>query len=221
MIFQLDADSLAFPDPSLAEPDGLLAVGGDLRVDRLVSAYRSGIFPWYDEDTPILWYAPLERFVLFPDALKVSKSLRQALRSNRFQVTDNQCFLQVIKRCAESPRKDQDGTWILPEMQEAYLALHQAGYAHSIEVWEAGRLVGGLYGVQIGEVFCGESMFSQVSNASKVALTHLAQKENLQLIDCQIPSDHLARMGAKTIDQQTFLTLLKTSLRSTSSYDII
>ena len=217
MIFQLDAELIQFPHPSLAEPDGLLAVGGDLSIERLLLAYENGIFPWYDQGSPILWYAPLERFVLFPDQLRVSKSLEQVLRSNKFHLTENRCFDRVIRQCANVTRKEQDGTWILPEMQEAYTNLHQAGYAHSVEVWEGEQLVGGLYGVQIGQVFCGESMFSLKSNASKVALVHLARKEALNLIDCQIPSDHLKAMGAQTIRQQTYLNLLQTGLCPTDS----
>ncbi|MGO1596614.1 MAG: leucyl/phenylalanyl-tRNA--protein transferase [Sphingobacterium sp.] len=212
MIFQLDTESIQFPHPSLAEQDGLLAVGGDLKVERLLLAYENGIFPWYDQDSPILWYAPLERFVLFPDQLRVSKSLAQVLRSKKFQVTENHCFDEVIRQCANAIRKEQDGTWILPEMQEAYGNLHRAGYAHSVEIWDGPQLVGGLYGVQIGQVFCGESMFSITSNASKVALVHLARKGSLQLIDCQIPSDHLKAMGAQTISQQAYLNRLQTGL---------
>lgn len=209
MVFQLDRHTLNFPDPSLAQPDGLLAIGGDLSVARLISAYQNGIFPWYDEQTPILWYAPLLRFVLNPKKLRISKSLRQVIRSERFRITENQCFEQVVARCATMERKDQDGTWILPEMQKAYLDLHHAGYAHSIEIWENNQLMGGLYGVQIGKVFCGESMFSQVSNTSKIALVHLSSKVDIELIDCQVPSEHLKKMGAELISQQAFLNQLK------------
>src|SRR5690606_29643640 len=171
--------------------------------------------PWYDQDSPILWYAPLERFVLFPDQLRVSKSLEQVLRSSKFHLTENQCFDEVIRQCANVTRKEQDGTWILPDMQKADSSLHQAGYAHSVEVWDGAQLVGGLYGVQIGQVFCGESMFSIKSNASKVALVHLARKGDLHLIDCQIPSNHLKAMGAQTISQQAYLNLLQTDLYPT------
>ncbi|MFI5140660.1 MAG: leucyl/phenylalanyl-tRNA--protein transferase, partial [Sphingobacteriales bacterium] len=174
MIFRLD-ERLLFPDPDLAEPDGLLAVGGDLSVNRLLLAYQNGIFPWYSDDTPILWYSPHERFVLYPAELKISKSMNQVLRSNKFRVTVDQCFDEVIAACSAVLREGQDGTWITDDMKAAYLLLHQKGYAHSIEVWQQDNLVGGLYGVQIGGVFCGESMFSLVSNASKVALIHLCK----------------------------------------------
>ncbi|HTD98770.1 MAG TPA: leucyl/phenylalanyl-tRNA--protein transferase [Mucilaginibacter sp.] len=166
MIFRLD-ERLLFPDPTLAEPDGLLAVGGDLSEERLELAYQNGIFPWYDDDTPILWYSPHERFVLFPADLKISKSMKQVLRSGQFTVTRDQCFEKVIEACSLVKRNGQDGTWITSEMKEAYIRLHTKDKAHSVEVWEQDKLVGGLYGVAIGPVFCGESMFSMVSNASK------------------------------------------------------
>jgi len=208
MPYLLDANRLVFPHPSRADEDGLLAIGGDLSIDRLMLAYENGIFPWYNEDSPILWYAPLERFVLRPSEMKVSKSLKQVIRSNRFKVSFNMDFKAVIETCADIPRKDQDGTWIVSDMQKAYLQLHEAGYAHSVEVWQDETLVGGLYGVKIGHVFCGESMFSLVPNASKVALFHLAKNFGLELIDCQIPSDHLRKMGAEMISQQEYLSIL-------------
>ena len=203
MIFRLD-ERLLFPDPELAEPDGLLAVGGDLSPQRLLLAYRQGIFPWYSDDTPILWYAPHERFVLYPENLKVSKSMRQVMRSGRFVVTMNQCFADVIKACSVSFRKDQDGTWITDDMINAYINLHQLGHAHSIEVWEDDQLVGGLYGVQVGYVFCGESMFSRVSNASKTALIHLCQTNKYRLIDCQVHTEHLESLGAGMISREEY-----------------
>ena len=209
MIYLLDENELVFPHPSLADEDGLLAVGADLSLDRLILAYENGIFPWYNEDNPILWYAPLERFVLPTAKLKVSKSLKQVLKSNKFRVTYDQDFGAVIRNCALMPRKDQDGTWIIADMQQAYIRLHQAGYAHSVEVWQDAELVGGLYGVQIGKVFCGESMFSKISNASKVALYYLANYFGLDLIDCQIPSDHLTKMGAEIIPQADYLAILQ------------
>lgn len=208
MPYLLDENRLVFPHPSRADEDGLLAIGGDLSIDRLMLAYENGIFPWYNEDSPILWYAPLERFVLRPSEMKVSKSLKQVIRSNRFKVSFNMDFKAVIETCADIPRKDQDGTWIVSDMQKAYLQLHEAGYAHSVEVWQDETLVGGLYGVKIGHVFCGESMFSLVPNASKVALFHLAKNFGLELIDCQIPSDHLRKMGAEMISQQEYLSIL-------------
>lgn len=208
MYYLLDENELVFPHPSLADEDGLLAVGGDLSIERLLLAYENGIFPWYNEDSPILWYAPLERFVLSPAKIRISKSLKQVLRSNKFQVTIDKDFSSVIKNCAVISRKDQDGTWIVSDMQEAYNRLHKAGYAHSVEVWQGEELVGGLYGVQVGKVFCGESMFSKVSNASKIALVHLAKNFGLSLVDCQIPSDHLRKMGAELIPQEEYLSIL-------------
>ena len=209
MIFQLDENELVFPHPSLADEDGLLAVGGDLRTERLLLAYENAIFPWYSEDTPILWYAPHDRFVLYPQRLKISKSMQQVLRSRKFRVSCDTAFDRVIQYCASVLRKDQDGTWIVDDMQQAYSKLHREGFAHSIEVWQGEELVGGLYGVQVGKVFCGESMFALVSNASKVALIFLAQRFGLELIDCQIPSEHLERMGAETISQKEYLHILE------------
>jgi len=208
MVFRLD-ERLIFPDPSLAEDDGLLAVGGDLSVDRLLLAYQNGIFPWYNGDTPILWYSPHERFVLFPDELKISKSMRQALRSERFTVTYDRCFDEVIEACSAVERNGQDGTWITDDMKEAYIKLHQAGHAHSVEVWKDGDLVGGLYGVQTGSVFCGESMFSRVSNASKIALISLCQSGEYSLIDCQVYTEHLESMGARMIGRKEYMAMLQ------------
>jgi len=208
MIFELDPKHALFPHPSLAEEDGLLAIGGDLSTERLLNAYRQGIFPWYSKETPILWYAPHERFVLYPYKIKVSKSMRKSFARNDFTFTSDQAFEQVIAECSRVPRKDQDGTWIVPDMIRAYSELHQAGFAHSIEVWQKNVLVGGLYGVLIGKVFCGESMFSRISNASKAALIHLCQDYDLELIDCQIHSEHLESMGAESMIQADFFHLL-------------
>lgn len=205
MIYRLDEKQISFPHPSLADEDGLLAVGGDLSIDRLLLAYEYGIFPWYDEDTPILWYAPLERFVLYPEKIKISKSLQKTVSSGKFHISVDKAFADMIQACATIDRKDQQGTWIVDDMQQAYINLHKAGYAHSIEVWQDNNLVGGLYGVQVGRVFCGESMFSRVSDASKVTLVHLAQDFGLSMIDCQIPSEHLQRMGAELISQEKYL----------------
>lgn len=207
MIYRLNS-RLLFPDPEHAEPDGLLAVGGDLSSERLLLAYRHGIFPWYSDDTPILWYSPHERFVLYPHKLKVSKSMRQSMRSGKFTVTIDTSFDQVIRACSESPRKDQDGTWITDDMISAYVDLHQLGYAHSIEVWEGDVLVGGLYGVQVGRVFCGESMFSKASNASKIALIHLCQTGDYDLIDCQVHTEHLESLGAEMISRAEYMGML-------------
>lgn len=207
MIFRLD-ERLLFPDPELAEPDGLLAVGGDLSAKRLLLAYSHGIFPWYSDDEPILWYSPHERFVLYPDQLKISKSMRQILRSGKFRVTFDTCFERVIQNCSAAFRKDQDGTWITNEMVTAYTNLHLLGYAHSVEVWEDDELVGGLYGIQAGRVFCGESMFSHVSNASKTALIHLCQTGKYDLIDCQVHTPHLESLGAGMISRAAYVQML-------------
>ncbi|SEP24051.1 leucyl/phenylalanyl-tRNA--protein transferase [Mucilaginibacter sp. OK283] len=211
MIFRLD-ERLLFPEPDLAEPDGLLAVGGDLSTQRLLLAYQNGIFPWYSDDSPILWYSPHERFVLYPDELKISKSMRQVLRSNRFGVTTNTCFADIIKACSAAPREGQDGTWITDDMQAAYINMNAEGYAHSVEVWEQGQLVGGLYGVWVGDVFCGESMFSKASNASKTALIYLCQTNKFKLIDCQVHTSHLESMGARMIPREQYIAILHNSL---------
>ena len=208
MIFRLDK-RLLFPDPSLAEEDGLLAVGGNLSTKRLLLAYRNGIFPWYNDDTPILWYSPHERFVLFPAELKISKSMRQFLRSGKFNITENQCFEKVIEACSKVPRNGQNGTWITSDMKNAYIRLHKEGHAHSVEIWEQDNLVGGLYGVRVGAVFCGESMFSLVSNASKTALISLCQSGKYNLIDCQVHTDHLKSMGARLIKRKEYMSILK------------
>jgi len=208
MIFRLDR-RIIFPNPSLAEEDGLLAVGGDLSTNRLLLAYQNGIFPWYNDDTPILWYSPHERFVLFPNELKVSKSMRQVLKSDRFTVTSDQNFADVIDACSSAGRKGQDGTWITDDMKQAYIRLHKEGHARSVEVWKDEKLVGGLYGVQVGEVFCGESMFSKVSNASKVALISLCNTDKYKLIDCQVYTEHLESMGARMISREEYLRILQ------------
>ena len=208
MIFRIE-DDIAFPDPLLAEEDGLLGVGGDLSLDRLLFAYQLGIFPWYAEDTPILWYAPPERFVLRPADLRISKSMHQVLRKGQFRFTINKAFEKVITNCAEIARDAQDGTWIVDDMRNAYIQLHELGFAHSVEVWNDNELVGGLYGVLVGKVFCGESMFSKVSNASKSGLIYLVQHFELELIDCQIYSEHLDTLGAKLIDAKAFYRILE------------
>ena len=204
MIFQLSEDTIWFPDTELADEDGLLAVGGDLSPERLILAYKNGIFPWFSDDTPILWYAPHERFVLFPENLKVSKSMRKLLKSGKFEITFDAAFPEVIRACASISREDQLGTWITNDMQNAYIELFELGFAHSVEVWENKQLVGGLYGIEVNSVFCGESMFSKVSNASKAALISLCQNRNYKLIDCQIHSDHLESLGAEFINMNQF-----------------
>ncbi|MNK13348.1 Leucyl/phenylalanyl-tRNA--protein transferase [compost metagenome] len=208
MVFRLPEDEIVFPNPELADEDGLLAVGGDLSAERLILAYQHGIFPWFSDDDPICWYSPHERCVIYPNQIKVSKSMKQTLKTGGFKVTANQAFGKVIANCAKIPRKDQPGTWITNEMQEAYINLNQLGWAHSVEVWKDGNLVGGLYGIAINKVFCGESMFSLVSNASKVALTFLCQQTDFELIDCQLPNDHLLSLGAELIDRETYMKFL-------------
>ena len=208
MIFQLSEDTIWFPKSELADEDGLLAVGGDLSPARLILAYQNGIFPWFSEESPILWYAPHERFVLFPEKLKLSKTMRKLLKTNKFKLTFDTAFPDVIRACATISREDQLGTWITNDMEKAYIQLFELGYAHSVEVWEKDQLVGGLYGVEMNSVFCGESMFSKVSNASKVALISLCQNKNYKLIDCQVHSDHLESLGAEFIYMNQFVNYL-------------
>jgi leucyl/phenylalanyl-tRNA--protein transferase len=207
MIFRLD-ERLVFPEPELAEADGLLAVGGDLSAERLMLAYQNGIFPWYSDDTPILWYAPHERFVLYADELKISSSMRRFLRKLPFTITMNRDFEGVISACSTIDRKDQDGTWITADMKAAYIRLHQMGLAQSVEVWQNNQLVGGMYGIPMGHIFCGESMFSRVSNTSKTALIHLCTIGIYTMIDCQVYTDHLAFMGARMVSRQEYMTEL-------------
>jgi len=203
---------LVFPPVNLADKNGLLAIGGDLSAERLLLAYKSGIFPWYNEDEPIIWYSPDPRMVLFPKNLKISKSMKQIIRKNQFRATFNQNFPEVISNCKNSYREGQGGTWITDEMEQAYINLHHLGVAKSVEVWEGNELVGGLYGIDLGHVFCGESMFSKVSNASKFAFIYMVQKlekEHYKLIDCQVYNEHLASLGADEISRETFLSYLK------------
>ncbi|UTW45803.1 leucyl/phenylalanyl-tRNA--protein transferase [bacterium SCSIO 12696] len=207
----LDSEQPQFPpsEQALTEPNGLLAVGGNLEVETLVAAYRQGIFPWYSDGDPLLWWCPDPRTVLFPNQFYASKSLIKLYRQQRYQVTFNQAFPEVIKHCQTVPRKE-DGTWIDQQMHAAYCSLHQAGHAHSVEVWDRETLVGGLYGVAVGGAFCGESMFSLVSNASKLAALSLVRElEGLCLIDCQIPNPHLSTLGAVDISRKEFLQLLE------------
>jgi leucyl/phenylalanyl-tRNA---protein transferase len=201
-----------FPRPSLAEPGGLLAVGGDLRLERLLAAYRRGIFPWYDEETPILWWSPDPRPILLPGRLHVSKRLERTIRSGKFRVTLDTAFDDVIRGCAAACRNVGDGTWIVPEMIEAYERLFVAGYAHSVEAWLDGELVGGAYGVAIGKAFFGESMFHRVTDASKVAFVTLARHLdglNFHLIDCQQTTGHLCSFGAFEVTRNEFLRRLE------------
>jgi len=210
-IFQL-SDKASFPPPHFSEGDGLLAVGGDLSEERLLKAYYMGIFPWYSNPDPILWWSPDPRLVLFPSEFRVSRRLRRTIRSGIFRITMDTAFEQVIKSCAEIPRRHEKGTWITPEMVAAYCRLHTAGFAHSVEAWSEGRLAGGLYGVAIGRCFFGESMFSKQSNASKVALVELVaylQKKQFRLIDCQVTTSHLKKFGAREIPRAEFLSVLE------------
>jgi len=208
-IFALD-ENIIFPPVHLAEPDGLLAVGGDLSTERLLLAYRSGIFPWYESEH-ILWWCPDPRFVLFPDELKISSSMHQLIKKNTFEFTINKDFTGVINNCKTISRRGQESTWITDAVKNAYIRLHNLGYAYSAESWLNGELVGGLYGIRLGKVFFGESMFSKVSNASKFAfikyVNHL-QEEGVALIDCQVYTAHLESLGARMIDRKDFIKLL-------------
>jgi leucyl/phenylalanyl-tRNA--protein transferase len=211
------SDDIAFPEPELSREDGLLAVGGDLSIERLILAYRMGIFPWYSRGEPILWWSPDPRLVLYPESLHVSRSLMKYLKQGRFTVTLDQNFSRVIAACADTPRENQPGTWITTDMMDAYCRLHEAGFAHSVEVWDQGELAGGLYGISLGKCFFGESMFSRKSNASKIGLAtlvHLLQSWSIQLIDCQVTTDHLVRLGAREIPRKQFLAELKPALNA-------
>ncbi len=214
-VYLLD-DSLIFPDPMMAEETGFLAIGGDLSVERLLLAYKSGIFPWFSEGDPIMWFSPDPRLIIFLDNFHVSSKLRKVIRSDIFEVRFDTSFEDVIKNCAVTDRREQDGTWITDDMIEAYISLHEEGYAHSVETFYNGRLVGGLYGVSLGGVFFGESMFFEMSNASKVALYYLVEKLkswNFDFIDSQVPNDHMKRMGGKEVKRSDFLNLLCDSLQ--------
>lgn len=208
---RLDENEISFPDPELYHGhDGIIAFGGDLSIERIWFAYQLGIFPWYNPDEEILWWCPDPRFVLFPEELKISKSMRKILDRHVFTFTENQNFKEVIKSCQEISRKGQSGTWLSDELMESFIQLHEYGLAKSIEVWQDGELVGGFYGLQIGNVFCGESMFAKVSNASKAGFIHFVEsnKKNLELIDCQSHTDHLESLGARMIPKKEFLKIL-------------
>lgn len=209
-IFPLD-NSIEFPHPSLAEPDGLLAIGGDLSAARLLQAYRSGIFPWFEGDVP-LWWSPNPRFVLYPDELKVSHSMKQVLKKQTFTYTRNKAFSEVIIACKHIDRPGQGGTWITAAMADAYTDLHRKGYAISAEAWHDNQLAGGLYGIRMGKLFFGESMFSRQSNASKFAFIRLVQdlvEEGVVLIDCQVHTAHLESLGARMIKREAYLDMLR------------
>ncbi len=205
-------DKLIFPNVETASKEGIVAIGGDLSTERLLLAYKSGIFPWYNEGEPIIWYSPTPRMVLYPNKLKISKSMEQVLRKGDFKITFNQNFAEVIANCKTIERKDQGGTWITNAMQKSYQKMHNLGIAKSVEVWKEGVLVGGLYGIDLGHIFCGESMFSKTSNASKIAFIFLSkklEKENYKLIDCQVYNNHLASLGAEEIPRKAFIKVLK------------
>jgi leucyl/phenylalanyl-tRNA--protein transferase len=205
-----------FPPPELAEPDGLLAVGGDLSPERLLEAYRLGIFPWYAEEDPILWWSPEPRLIMEPDSIHVSKSLRKIIRQRRFEIRIDFAFEDVIENCAQIARKEARGTWITLAIKDAYIQLFELGFAHSFESWQDNKLVGGLYGISLGKCFFGESMFSLVSNASKVALVALAnvlEEWDFDLIDCQVSTHHLLNMGAFEVERNDFLQRLRLGLQ--------
>ena len=209
---QILSNELFFPAVSAANSDGILAIGGDLSTDRLLLAYKSGIFPWFDEGEPIIWWSPNPRMVLFLEDLVVSKSMRNILNRGIFKITFNQNFRAVISNCKKVKRKGQNGTWITNDMIEAYCKLNELGIAKSVEVWQNDELVGGLYGIDLGHIFCGESMFSKVSNASKVAFIALVEKlkkEHYSLLDCQVYNEHLESLGCCEIDRIDFIQILK------------
>ena len=205
-------DEIWFPDVEEALEDGLLAIGGDLKTERLLLAYRSGIFPWFDDDELPMWWCPDPRFVLFPRELKISKSMQQLLKRNAFEFRINSSFEAVVRNCQQANRKDQDGTWITEEIVSAYCKLHELGYAHCAETWQDGALIGGLYGIRMGNVFFGESMFSKRSNASKYAFIRYVQQlqnEGVVLIDCQVYTAHLESLGARMIPRKLFIDFVK------------
>lgn len=218
----LEEGDLRFPSTelALADPNGLLAVGGDLDPERLLAAYRNGIFPWYESPQPILWWSPSPRAILFPEKIRISNSLRKTLKQGYFKITGDTAFREVMQKCALTPRKGQSGTWIGREMLDAYCELHRRGFAHSVETWCDGKLVGGLYGVAIGKVFFGESMFSTKTDASKVALVYLARQLeawSYALIDCQVSNPHLLSLGAEVIDRTAFTRLLADNINTINS----
>lgn len=213
-VFWLDQEKLLFPHPSLADPNGVLAIGGDLSSERLLLAYQHGIFPWFNPGEEIIWWSPNPRFVLFPAELKVSRSMRPYFNQQKFKLTFDQCFAEVMKACqtVDRSRQGQYGTWITHSMLEAYIQLHELGYAHSVEVWAEEQLVGGLYGIALGKVFFGESMFARQSNASKFGMISLVQRlteEGYWLIDCQQQTKHLGSLGARSISRNDFLGWLE------------
>jgi len=211
------SDTIEFPTPHLASEDGLLAVGGDLSQERLLLAYRMGIFPWFSNNEPILWWSPDPRLVLYPHEIKISKTLRKIIKKDVFNVTMDLAFNEVINQCAQVRVQKNEGTWIVRDMIDAYCNLHESGFAHSVEVWHQGYLAGGLYGVSLGKCFFGESMFTRISNASNVGLVKLVEhlKElSFDMLDCQVPTEHLTRFGARQIPRIRFLNQLEKSLKA-------
>ena len=222
-VFQLPSGLPLFPDPDAAEPDGLLAVGGDLSPQRLLAAYQRGIFPWYEDGQPILWWSPDPRLVLFPEEFHVSRRLRRTLRQGVFTVQFDTAFAEVIRNCAEIRTSTGEGTWITQEMQDAYNHMHELGYAHSVEVWQERQLVGGVYGISLGRCFFGESMFSCRSNASKIALATLSKRAaelELELIDCQMTTRHLLSLGARELPRHEFLRLVQEGMRYPTRHEL-
>lgn len=216
-LFRL-SERLDFPPAWLARSDGLLCIGGDLSAQRILLAYEKGIFPWFSENEPILWWSPDPRLVLFPENIKVSRSLKKTIKKNTFHLTMDHAFEETILSCSKPRRKEFAGTWLVEEMIEAYIQLHKLGYAHSIETWKDGRLVGGLYGICLGGIFFGESMFSFEDDASKTALTALArhlEQHRFDLIDCQVTTNHLLSMGATEISRNTYLDIIQRSIKRT------
>lgn len=210
-------NSLVFPDPRCAESDGLVAVGGDLGIERLILAYQNGIFPWYSDGNPIMWFSPDPRLVLFLDELRVSKSLRKVINSEAFESRFDTCFEEVIMKCATIKRKNQDATWITKDMIDAYIQLHNEGFAHSVETFCEDKLVGGLYGISLGGAFFGESMFHSMNNASKVSLYHLVERLKLwrfDFVDSQISTNHMRTLGAREVRRESFLAMLELTLKS-------
>jgi leucyl/phenylalanyl-tRNA--protein transferase len=215
MAIPISKKELCFPDPDEADESGLLAIGGDLSIERLKLAYSKGIFPWYEDGMPILWWSPDPRMVLFPQKMIISHSLRQVIKKNSFRITFDQEFEKVIDACSHTPRKEQEGTWITREMKNAYIKLHEAGFAHSVEAWLDNQLVGGLYGVSLGKAFFGESMFHKETNASKVALFHLVEKLidwEYEIIDAQVYTNHLESLGGELLPRDHYLRLLEKAL---------
>ncbi len=211
------SDTIEFPPPHLASEDGLLAVGGDLGQKRLLLAYRMGIFPWFSDNEPILWWSPDPRLVLYPHEIKISKTLKKIIKKEVFKVTMDLAFNEVINQCAQVRLQKNQGTWIIEDIIEAYCRLHESGFAHSVEVWRQGELAGGLYGVSLGKCFFGESMFTRISNASNIALVKLLEyleKLSFELIDCQVTTKHLIRFGAREIPRKLFLKQLEKSLNA-------